>query len=83
MRVLCSMNYTEHKDNPKSFRALTGLDHIQFSHLLPYFEAAHDDYLSEYDLTGKRRSNRRSFCIYSISAVRAGNVCEMFVCPCP
>ena len=28
----CSMNYKEHKDNPKSFRALTGLTHIQFSH---------------------------------------------------
>lgn len=61
------MNYSEHKDNPKSFRALTGLDHIQFSHLYPYFEASHDDYLSEYELTGKRRSNRRSFCIYSNS----------------
>lgn len=61
------MNYTDHKDNPKSFRALTGLSHIQFSHLLPYFEAAHDDYLSEYELTGKRRSNRRSFYIYSNS----------------
>lgn len=61
------MNYNEHKDNPKSFRALTGLTHIQFSHLLPYFEAAHDDYLSEYELTGKRRSRRRSFCIYSNS----------------
>ena len=61
------MNYTEHKDNPKSFRALTGLDHLRFSHLLPYFEAAHDDYLSEYELIGKRRSNRRSFYIYSNS----------------
>lgn len=61
------MNYTEHKDNPKSFRALTGLTHIQYSHLLPYFEAAHDDYLSEYELSGKRRSKRRSFCIYKNS----------------
>ena len=61
------MNYNEHKNNPKSFRALTGLSHIQFLHLLPYFEASHDDYLSEYELTGKRRSNRRSFCIYSNS----------------
>ena len=58
------MNYNDRKDNPKSFRALTGLSHIQFSHLLPYFEAAHDDYLSEYKLNGKRRSNRRRFCIY-------------------
>lgn len=61
------MNYNEHKDNPKSFRALTGLSHVQFSHLLPYFEAAHDDYLSEYEMTGKRRTNRRSFRIYKNS----------------
>lgn len=61
------MNYNDHKDNPKSFRALTGLTHIQFSHLLPYFEAAHDDYLCEYELNRKRRSNRRSFCIYKNS----------------
>lgn len=61
------MNYKEHKDNPKSFRSLTGLTHVQFSHLLPYFEAAHDDYLSEYEFNGKRRSNRRSFCIYKNS----------------
>lgn len=61
------MNYTDHKDNPQSFRVLTGLDHTQFCHLLPYFEAAHDDYLSEYELNGKRRSNRRSFCIYNNS----------------
>lgn len=61
------MNYKDHKDNPKSFRALTGLTHIQFSHLLPYFEAAHDDYLSEYEMNGKRRSQLRSFCIYKNS----------------
>ena len=61
------MNYNDHKDNPKSFRTLTGLSHIRFSHLLPYFEAAHDDYLSEYELNGKRRSHQRSFCIYKNS----------------
>ncbi|MGJ1014505.1 transposase family protein [Bacteroides salyersiae] len=61
------MNYNDHKNNSKSFRALTGLDHVQFIHLLPYFEAAHDDYLSEYELNGKRCGNRRSFCIYKNS----------------
>lgn len=61
------MKYIEHKDNPKSFRALTGLTHIQFSHLLPYFEAAHADYLSAHELNGNRRSNRRGFCIYKNS----------------
>lgn len=62
---LCSMNYNDHKDNAKSFRALTGLSHEQFSALLPYFEAAHEDYLSEYEMNGKRRSGqRRSPSIY-------------------
>ena len=61
------MNYKEHKDNAKSFRALSGLSHDQFCQLLPYFEASHNDYLSEYELTGKRRTNRRSFCIYKNS----------------
>lgn len=61
------MNYEEHKNNPKSFRSLIGLDHSHFSRLLLYFEAAHDDYLSEHELNGKRRSGRRSYCIYKNS----------------
>lgn len=61
------MNYKDHKDNPKSFRSLVGLSHDQFSHLLPYFEAAHDDYLCEHELRGKRRSKQRRFCIYKNS----------------
>lgn len=61
------MNYKEYKDTPKSFRALTGLTHIQFTYLLPSFEAEHDDYLSEYEMNGKRRTNCRSFCIYKNS----------------
>jgi hypothetical protein len=61
------MNYKDHKDNSKSFRSLTGLSHDQFSHLLPYFEAAHDDYLCEHELSGKRRSKQRRFCIYKNS----------------
>lgn len=61
------MTYNEHKDSAARFRALTGLTHIHFVHLLPYFEAAHDDYLSEYEMTGKRRTNQRRFCIYANS----------------
>ncbi len=49
------MNYHEHKDNSKSFRALTGVSHERFCALLPYFEAAHEDYLSGYEMTGERR----------------------------
>lgn len=61
------MNYNDHKDNPNSFCALTDLTHIQFSHLLAYFEAAYDNCLCEYELNGNHRSNRRSFCIYKNS----------------
>lgn len=62
------MNYHDHKDNSKSFRALTGVSHEQFCALLPYFEAAHEDYLSEYEMTGERRSGkRRSPSIYKNS----------------
>lgn len=62
------MNYLEHKDNRKSFRALTGLSHEQYLVLLPHFRAAHDDYLSEYELNGKRRSGlRRTPSIYKNS----------------
>jgi len=61
------MKYTEHINNPKSFRSLTGLNREQFMSLLPYFSASHEDYLSEYEMNGKRRSGGRSFCIYKNS----------------
>ena len=54
------MNYHDHKDNSKSFRALTGVSHEQFCALLPYFEAAHEDYLSEYEMTGERQEQPSS-----------------------
>lgn len=73
------MNYSDHKDTPKSFRALTGLGHPQFSHLLEYFEAVHDDYLSEYELNGNRRSRRRSFCIYKTSPLPNVPECLFFI----
>lgn len=47
------MNYSGHKDNRKSFHALTGLSHEQHLALLSHLEAAHDDY-SEYEVSGKR-----------------------------
>jgi hypothetical protein len=62
------MKYTEHKDNPKSFRSLTGLTVIQFSYLSPFFEAAHGEYLEQHEMNGKLRNKLRSnlhrFCIY-------------------
>jgi hypothetical protein len=58
------MKYTDYKNNEKSFRSLTGLSSEQFIKLLPYFEDAHNEYFTQYDMAGKYRNNRRSFTIY-------------------
>ena len=61
------MKYIEYRDNQVSFRALTGLSTQQFTELLPYFDQAHNDYLSKYEMNGKLRNNFRRFIIYSNS----------------
>lgn len=58
------MKYIDYQHNEKSFRSLTGLSIEQFGKLFPYFEAAHNEYLSQYDMNGKYRNSRRSFIIY-------------------
>jgi len=58
------MKYTDYHHNEKSFRSLTGLSLEQFSRLYPYFEEAHNEYLSHYDMNGNFRNHRRSFTIY-------------------
>jgi hypothetical protein len=49
------------------FRAMTGYDLCEFNALLSYFKAAHDEYLSRYDLSGKPRRGQRAHVIYSNS----------------
>ena len=61
------MKYSEYQNNEKSFRSLTGLSHEQFLLLLPYFEEAHNEYLTYYDMEGNYRNGRRSFTIYANS----------------
>jgi hypothetical protein len=61
------MKYIEYQHNEKSLRSLTGLSPEQFTALLPYFEEAHNEYLSKYDMNGKFRNGRRSFIIYKNS----------------
>ena len=46
---------------------MTGYDLCEFNALLPYFETAHDEYLSRYDLKGKPRKGLREHVIYSNS----------------
>lgn len=64
---LCIMKYTDYQNNEKSFRSLTGLSTEQFGILFSYFESAHNEYLSLYDMNGNYRNNRRSFVIYKNS----------------
>jgi len=61
------MNYNDYYHKEKSFRSLTGVSTEQFSELLPYFEQAHNEYLTKYDMNGKFRDSRRSFTIYGNS----------------
>jgi hypothetical protein len=49
------MKHQTWQKTPSRFRAMTGINIATFERLLPYFESAHDEYLSEYDLGGKRR----------------------------
>ena len=61
------MKYIEYQDSEKSFRSLTGFSHEQFLVLLPYFMDAHNEYFTNYDMSGKYRNHRRSFVIYKNS----------------
>lgn len=46
---------------------MTGYNLESFNKLLPFFEEAHDEYLSCYTLQGKRRQGYRKFVIYANS----------------
>jgi flagellar biosynthesis chaperone FliJ len=61
------MKYTDYQNNEKTIRSLTGLSCEQFVALLPYFEEAHDEYLTHYDMNGKFRNGQRGFTIYKNS----------------
>ncbi len=46
---------------------MTGYSVEAFQELVPYFEQAHNEYLSRYHLNGKRRSGLRQFVLYANS----------------
>jgi hypothetical protein len=52
---------------PCTLLSMTGLNFERFDALLPWFETAHDDYFSKFDVNGKRRRNLRKYVIYSNS----------------
>ncbi len=61
------MKYEDWQKKQNRFLAMTGYSIDDFHRLLPYFEEAHDEYLSIYHLTGKRRSGSRSYVMYKNS----------------
>src|SRR5690349_15688412 len=63
----CGVKYEQWKKNPTRFVAMTGYQIEQFEQLLPYFKEAHDQYLSRYQMNGKRRRGMRKFVLYANS----------------
>src|SRR5215510_7693342 len=61
------MKYQSWQTGPKRFRAMTGLDLLEFDELLPYFEEAHNHYFRYRTASGKPRSGQRTAVIYSNS----------------
>ena len=61
------MKFLDWQNSDTRFRAMTGYDLCEFNNLLPYFEVAHDEYLSRYYLNGKPRKGQRSHVIYGNS----------------
>jgi hypothetical protein len=61
------MKYKDRQKKENRFLAVTGCTASQFTALLPCFKEAHDAYLAEYHMTGKRRKNLRRYVMYSNS----------------
>jgi hypothetical protein len=61
------VKYEQWLKNPLRFVAMTGYTVERFGELLPYFKEAHDQYLSRYQLNGKRRKGIRRFVLYANS----------------
>lgn len=58
------MSYLENRQNPTTFRAMTGLAIEDFDNFLPWFEEAHDEYFRYHTLEGKPRRGIRAHVIY-------------------
>jgi hypothetical protein len=61
------MKYQEWQKKANRFVAMTGYRVEKFTELLPYFEAAHAEYLSEFHMNGKRRKGVRAYTLYTNS----------------
>jgi hypothetical protein len=59
------MKYQTWQKSPSRFRVMTGINMATFERLLPHFESAYEEYLSEYDLSGKCRKDLRRYTMCS------------------
>jgi hypothetical protein len=63
----CWVKYEQWLKNPTRFVSMTGYQVERFQQLMPYFKEAHDQYLSRYQMNGKRRKGMRRFVLYANS----------------
>jgi hypothetical protein len=73
------MKYQTWQKSPSRFRVMTGINMATFERLLPYFESAHEEYLSKYNLSGKRRKDLRRYTMYSNAPLADRAECLAFI----
>jgi hypothetical protein len=61
------MKYKDWQTKENRFLAMTGYTIEQFTSLLPHYKEAHDIYLSQYHMNGKRRKGLRRYVMYANS----------------
>ncbi|MCM1367169.1 MAG: transposase, partial [Prevotella sp.] len=61
------MKYTEVRNKPTTFLALTSVNITLFDEILPFFTEAHNEYFRWHDVKGKKLTRRRSHVIQSNS----------------
>jgi hypothetical protein len=59
------MKYLEWPKKAGCFFAMTGYTEEKFNDLHPYIKEAHEEYLSEYHMSGKRCKGLRAYTLYA------------------
>lgn len=61
------LKYEKWLQRPSKFISMTGYMPEDFQRLLPFFEEAHDGYLSRYEMNGQRKKGGRRYVMYQNS----------------
>jgi hypothetical protein len=77
--ILTTPKYQDWQKKTNRFVAMTGYTVEKFNELLPYFSEAHDEYLSEYKMNGRRRSGLRSYTMYASSPLACMEERQAFI----